>query len=270
MDQNELNEKKYLLEEKKFEIEKKSSNFMNKNFGVIITAIISFAAILVSISQIWIAEINKTKELEINQNLKEKEIDLNENNNQRQWNLDLLKYVTENSGKIFYGSYSDKEKFKNIMLVTIPPEITDKLFRNFEETVPKDDKKIWSDARKESASLRRSEISIQYFPKPNENINWDKFTKTLKENSFHLEEKNPIQLNVETNSIWFGDDIYVEDIKFVALKLIESGAEIKSIRPFRNSNNNKNKLIQIGADASVVPSSPLSEADILSASEFSR
>ena len=39
--------------------------FVNEHFGAIITAMVSLSAVLVSGAQVWVADINKEKELEL-------------------------------------------------------------------------------------------------------------------------------------------------------------------------------------------------------------
>ncbi|WBA15760.1 hypothetical protein [Salinivibrio proteolyticus] len=51
-------------------------NFIDKHFGAIITAIVSLSAVLVSAAQIWVATINKEKELAVARTTAEEARDL--------------------------------------------------------------------------------------------------------------------------------------------------------------------------------------------------
>jgi hypothetical protein len=66
-----LERERLLIEKDKSRIE---SRFLYKHLGAIITAVISLAAVLVSISQIWVASIDKEKELVMAKLQREKEL----------------------------------------------------------------------------------------------------------------------------------------------------------------------------------------------------
>lgn len=57
-----LDNRRYALERYKSRVER---TFLNRNLGVLISAAISLAAVLVSLGQIWVAKISKEKELEV-------------------------------------------------------------------------------------------------------------------------------------------------------------------------------------------------------------
>ena len=70
MEATELEKTKIELEQQRLKIEKtraeQENRYLQRHLGVIITAAVSLAAVLVSATQIWVASITKEKELEIN------------------------------------------------------------------------------------------------------------------------------------------------------------------------------------------------------------
>ena len=147
------------IEEKKPEFDKLQANndrkFLYKNVGILISSIISIGAIIVSLLQMKIAENNKAKEMEMQKNQFTQQLQLQKADAKHQWDIDILNFVTDNSEKIFNGSITEKEKIKNIILVIFPPDITDSLFANIEETTTDSTKSIWKKGRKQSADIRR-------------------------------------------------------------------------------------------------------------------
>ena len=74
---------------------------------------------------------------------------------------------------------------------------------------------------------------------------------------------------VYTNSIWFGNNVSIKDVKLVAKQLVESEIPIQAIRPF--SGNSKASVIEVGTDREIeqqVPSWTLEQID--QAIEFNR
>ena len=115
-------------------------------------------------------------------------------------------------------------------------------------------------------SSKLKNITVQYFPK---NVDGDKVTKAFEELGYKVEIGNTQVNNVESNSIWFGSNVKIEDVKLVALTLIRAGVKIKVIRPFKNSGTRKN-LIQVGADALYQNRNALTVNEIVQASNFER
>ncbi|OBP13773.1 hypothetical protein A5320_17830 [Rheinheimera sp. SA_1] len=77
----------------------------------------------------------------------------------------------------------------------------------------------------------------------------------------------------QTNAIWFGSDVPLDDIKVVALALIRAGIQIKAVRPYRNSKEKpdyKSNRIEVGASIDIERSNPLTIDEIVNAKEFTR
>jgi len=146
----EKNENEHLLLERaRLELEKRKADsadrFFNKHLGTIITATVSLAAVLISLSQVWVAYITKEKELQIAQSQKAKDIEIShlqkekesfalQEQQTREWNLNIAKFVSENASKIFSENKEQRERIKNVMLVTFPEEVTKALFQKLERT----------------------------------------------------------------------------------------------------------------------------------------
>lgn len=82
------------LENERIEIEKtrdgKNQKFWVRNFGTTLTAIISLTAVLVSFSQVWIAKIQKDKEIEIANTQKTKELETTILLQDRAWKFEMV------------------------------------------------------------------------------------------------------------------------------------------------------------------------------------
>jgi len=110
--------------------------------------------------------------------------------------------------------------------------------KELEKSLTKEDKK------------RRKNITIQYFPKNlDKEVNINIVVPSLMDYGFQVMKKKAIVTWVPTNSIWFGTNVKIEDVKLVAYTLISAGVKIKYILPFQISKVRKNFLIQIGAQS---------------------
>jgi len=51
----------------------------------------------------------------------------------------------------------------------------------------------------------------------------------------------------KTNAIWFGDEVSLTEVKYVALTLIRAGVDIRTIKPYSGEGRKVN-IIEIGSD----------------------
>lgn len=162
MTEQELNEAKLELEREKFEFEKEQkfkfekekakleSGFFYRNAASIITAAISLAALSVSISQVWVADIARNKEIETTRLQKEKELQLAELREDRRWKYDSLQFISSNKESIFSKDELERKRIRDVIVITFPPELSDKLFSDLEERGESDaEKDTWIEGQKE-------------------------------------------------------------------------------------------------------------------------
>lgn len=133
----------------KLEFEKKQfalkNRFLNRNLGVLITAAVTLLVVLIQAGQIWKAEQNNRKDLEISREQRQQELTLNRLENERRWKLDLFQFVSDNMNMIFSDNSDERKRIRNVMVVTFPTEIINALFQNLELSVPEDEKQVWRD-----------------------------------------------------------------------------------------------------------------------------
>jgi hypothetical protein len=103
-----------------------------------------------------------------------------------------------------------------------------------------------------------SETHVEYFPK---DVDGEKVIAAMKEAGLNVVEKRPVREEA-TNAVWVGDDVPVDDAKLVGLALLRAGVDVVAIRRFRDGGGIKSKLIQVGSDAAMVGSKPLTAADV--------
>lgn len=97
-----------------------------------------------------------------------------------------------------------------------------------------------------------TQVTISYYSRTAET---EKITLSLKALPYEVSTKTQIKemmRNVPTNSVWFGRNVHIADVKVIALALIRAGIPVKAIRPFRNTNPNyKANRVEIGGDARI-------------------
>lgn len=162
---DELDERKLALERERLALERArvhlESRFVRKNFGVIVTAAVSFVAIVVSSAQVWVARIDSKQAIEQARIQKEREIEFANMEQDRRWRLDLTDFIFRHRDSVFSADASDRERVRNVLLVAFPGEITEVLFRRLEGTVPEEEKGTWREAQKKLIELNRR-VFIRY------------------------------------------------------------------------------------------------------------
>ena len=129
-------------------------NFFAKHFPTLVTGLLSLAAILISITQVWVAHIGKGRELDLARINKEAEIQSASLKHERDWNLEAVKFVASNSDLIFGVNAETRDRVKNVMLVTFPPAITAALFERLEIAAETELEKLaWQGGREAAAKL---------------------------------------------------------------------------------------------------------------------
>jgi hypothetical protein len=124
-----------------------------------------------------------------------------------------------------------------------------------------------------NARNRRQDIAVRYYPRDLERaVNVNIVLPALRAAGFTLIERPaaPAMRNLPTNALWFGADVPIDDVKFVALQLTSAGVQLRAIRPFADPGGPKRKAIEIGADRQQVTASVWTTDRILRAREFPR
>ncbi|MBC7908946.1 MAG: hypothetical protein H7Y30_00495 [Pyrinomonadaceae bacterium] len=161
----EVERERLKLEQAKVHLENK---FWNKHTGTFITAMISLAAVIVSLGQVWVAKISKDKELQITSlqkkleidmidKQKEKELAVLDEQHKRQWNLSTAKFVTENREALFNGTPKEQELFAKLIPTIFPQEISTTLLDKLGKVNSPAAKNISRQARARATSSQNSE-----------------------------------------------------------------------------------------------------------------
>ena len=180
------------------------NSFIKENFTVVITAIASFAAIFVSIAQVWVASIDKDKELKVSNQNAAAVRNIDEVKSERAWKLDVANFMATHRKEIFSAN-EEGTQIKQIMNATFPPEITSIVFSNLSEI--SGDEILWL-----KATVQAKDLVI---PR----------TKVFYDKSFPAEIFDAIP-----DSIGEGDIDY-----FVAEQIVPSGLTNGDVRYFRET-----------------------------------
>ena len=107
-------------------------------------------------------------------------------------------------------------------------------------------------------------LTVEYFPK---DFDGAVVKQALQEGGFEFKPGKP-KNNLPTNSMWVGDSVSVDNIKFVALTLVRAGVQLRSIRRFRDGSKQKAYRIEIGADPAMADAPVLTVEQIQSLTEL--
>ena len=127
----------------------------DKRAVFLITALISFISILVSITQIVTTSINKSKELELARINQSETLRLQGQRDQRQWNLEVAKFMAEHR-KALFAVDEDALNLQKIMLATFPSSITSQPFGDLSR-LGTNDASFWADAERQAL--------LQFYPR---------------------------------------------------------------------------------------------------------
>ena len=107
-------------------------------------------------------------------------------------------------------------------------------------------------------SAPASRLIIEYFAKETEG---DGVTKALRDGGLDV-IKLPGQLPGPTNSVWAGNSVTMPEVRPVALALLRSGVQLKTVRHFSDGSGPKDRVIEIGSDKLFANAPVLTEEQI--------
>jgi hypothetical protein len=126
---------------------------------------VSLAAVLVSGAQVWIAHLNKERELGLAEVHAEQELSLHEREGERRWKLDLAEFLVENRSSIFSDDAAQRQQMRDILLVTFPPEVSQELFRDLQIIAKPEWESDWQEAESK-ARLLSMPVVYPYYASP--------------------------------------------------------------------------------------------------------
>jgi len=136
------------IERGRFELEKAKSelrqSFFGRNSSILVPAAVSFAAVVVSLGQVWVTKISKDKELELAALQKNQELQIQDAQRKRELDISAARFVTENRQPIFNGTQDEQELFASLISTLFPIEVSGPLLRRLQRTSPKND--AWTKA----------------------------------------------------------------------------------------------------------------------------
>lgn len=148
----ELEERRLAFEEERLLLENEKSReqnkFFSKHFGAIITAAVTLATVSVSGAQVWVAYINKNKELSVTELQKKQELDSTNEERIRRWKLDVAEFIFEKRKLIFSDEANESKQIRNVMLATFPLDVTERIFLKIEAGASDEQKEIWAEGQK--------------------------------------------------------------------------------------------------------------------------
>jgi len=133
-----FDESRLQLDRERLELERQKvaldNRFATKHLGVLLTALISLAATLVSGAQIWKSSIDHRSEVERASIEKAKEIAVAQLDQDRRYKLDVATFLFDRRDKLFSSDPTENATTRDLLLVTFPPEVTEPIFRRLQAT----------------------------------------------------------------------------------------------------------------------------------------
>ena len=136
-----------------------NKQFFKENFSVIITGIVSIAAVFVSIAQVWVASIDKERDIVLSSENAAAVRKLDEIKATRAWKFDLANFMATHRKEI-YSEGKEGVQLKQIMLATFPPEVTSNVFGNLSRF--SDNGSSWAEAKITAQMLQQASTKVFY------------------------------------------------------------------------------------------------------------
>lgn len=133
--------------------------FFKENFSVIVTGLVSLAAVFVSIAQVLVASIDKEKEIALSNANAAEMRRLDEMKATRAWKLDLANFMATHRKDIFSDG-KEGIQIKQIMLATFPPDVTSSVFGSLSRFP--DEGSRWAEAKLAAQMLQEPSTKIFY------------------------------------------------------------------------------------------------------------
>ncbi len=133
------------IEIERLEIEKSRLKIEQSIWKKYLIPLISLAGVIIAGvfagAEVWVASIQKERELETTEIQKNQELELARLGQERQWKLDMAKFVFDNRESIFSDKNSkDQEKIVKVIAITFPPELSTILLGRMKEALPEEQK----------------------------------------------------------------------------------------------------------------------------------
>lgn len=146
-----LDELKYELEKRRFEFEQRKyerdNSFLNKNFGVIITAIVSAATIVVSGSQIVISSNNNAAQLRTEKEKNAAQLDSDQKKSDRAFAFDLAKFMLDKGDDITTSDVVRARYIRTAVVAFFPNDYRTQIARSMRDLASDQEiKSAWADA----------------------------------------------------------------------------------------------------------------------------
>ncbi len=132
--------------------------FFDKYLSLIITSILSLAAVAVSLIQIYDAKATRQAELERQQTQYDQSRQTEQDREVRELNIRLANFISENQAKVFSKDEVDRERMRELILAAFPPDSANKVFvRLMAVTSDETIKQNWREGATKAESLAGGE-----------------------------------------------------------------------------------------------------------------
>jgi putative chitinase len=133
----ELEKRKVDLDERKFQADNK---LLNKNFGVIITGIISLAAVIVSL-------VVSLAQLRISSNNSLSQLQIDREKNDRSFQFDIAKFLLEQKGEINTSDVGQAKYIRNVVIAFFPPTFATQVSSSMQVVAETPEiQRVWAEA----------------------------------------------------------------------------------------------------------------------------
>jgi hypothetical protein len=201
-----LDKDRFKLEQDKARFDQR---FWHRNFGTMTTFGVAFLGLILSVAQVWVAYIQKDRdvlqkqhEIEIAQFQKDREL-------QSQERRDLREFMSKNDALIFSADGTARDRMRNLMLTTFSADLVQPVFERLFKISTPAQQATWDQARGEAAALviqqAKPVVYIHYQDKRDANLA-DDLIKSLTDSGYRVPGKELVVQRTSGDVRFFHQD----------------------------------------------------------------
>lgn len=154
----EVRRKTHEIELERLQLEKtraRQDRGILRQLPVLLAVGVSALAVLGTFFQSYMAEEGRFREMEIN--LRSQELDRSQKGM-----LEIAEFISTHSELMFSDKLQDRERIRDVLLVTFPPELTQPLFEKLSVATPEGEQGVWREAQTLVGRISALRVAIWY------------------------------------------------------------------------------------------------------------
>jgi hypothetical protein len=156
-----LDQDRLELEKARLDLER---SFSKRYVAPMIGVLVAIVAGVFALAQVWVASIQKAKEIEAVQIQQRQEVEIAASERERRWKLDIAEFVFRNREAIFSSEENaEQQSIFKVMAVTFPADVSAILLENLKTAVPDRQKAALEEGQRLVRAIQETSEAKRYY-----------------------------------------------------------------------------------------------------------